>query len=154
MSVPQNAKLSERMAILSAILPQVTTSAGGTVTSSSFNITGTTSQYFGRVLACALVASTNIYTTLLISQSQSAGTAVSTLASQTNTGNSTFVVEYDLNSYTQALTDTTNTWIALRVICTTFSPVTISGLVLGADGRYDPAATWNCTNVAATINSV
>ncbi len=151
--VPQNSKLSERLAVLASSLPVTASTAGGTLTTSAVNIAGTNANFFGRYLAIATINSTNVATITLVKASDSALTSATAIATQTNSSTSTPVVLMDLNGTTQALSDTLNTYIALRIINTSATGA-MEGLILGSDGRYDPAQTWNYSGVNTNIPSV
>ena len=154
--VPQNSLMSERIAILATIRPQSTASTGGgTITSTAINIAGTNANFFSRMMAIAQFTSTNKVTVSLISGTDSAATLATSVASQTNlSSSSTDTVVIDLNPFTQALSDSTNTYIALRVACTSDGVMQVGGAIIGGDGRNDPASTYNASTVNTTIKSV
>ncbi len=152
--VPQNSKLSERLAVLASVLPPQTSTTGGTLTTSAVNLASTFGNFFGRYIGIGLVSSTNVATISLVKGSDSAVTLGTVIASQTNSSSNTPVVLADLNATTEVLNDTVNTYIALRITCTTAAPLACAGLIIGSDGRYDPAQTWNYSGVNATIPSV
>ncbi len=151
--VPQNSKLSERLAVVAYGLPVTASTAGGTLTTSAVNIAATSGNFFGRYLGVATISATNVATITLVKASDSALTGATAIATQTNASTSTPVVLFDLNGTTQALNDTLNTYIALRIVNTSATGA-MEGLILGSDGRYDPAQTFNASGVNATIGSV
>ncbi len=156
MSVPQNSKGSERMALLASITSVTGQgTVAGTVTSNAFNIAGTNNNYFSRFFVVANVSNTNKYTVQVVKASDSALTSATAITGLSQTGNSanTPVVLMDINGQTQALNDTLNTWLAVQVITTSAGNMAAGVEVLGLDGRYDPASNWN-TNTNAVIASV
>ena len=158
MSVPQNSKLSERLAVLATIAAQtVQGTSAGTVTSGVVNIasaTGASGNYFSRFLVLANVANTNVSTVQLLSSTDSALGGVTVIASQTMSSATVPNCLMDLNGTTQICSDTASTYIALRIVTTNAGPMLCSGAIIGGDGRFDPASTYNATTVNGTIKSV
>lgn len=149
--LPVNSKLSERLAILTGSLNIFT--AAGTLTSALFNMAATTGNFFGRFLVMGFSNSTGAITFNVLkgTAAASAGTAFLT---QTHSATTATVCLFDVNGSTQALSDTQNTFIGVQVINTNAGSCASGGYVLGGDGRYDPAQTWNANIVDATIGSV
>ncbi len=156
MSIPQNSKLSERLAVLASIISKtVQGTSAGTVTSSAFNIAGTNNNYFGRYLVAVNCSNTNIATVQVVKASDSAltsATAITGLSQTMNSSTNTMLL-MDINGATQALNDTLNTWLGVQVITTSAGAMLVGATVFGSDGRYDPASNWN-TLTNATIASV
>ncbi len=151
-----NSKLSERLAVLAATLP-ATSTAGGTITSSFVNIAGTTGsgQMFSRllILANAGNSATNAITVSVLKSTSSTGGGSTAIATQTATGTSTPIVEFDVNAFTQGLNDTNATYIGFSIV-STLGTLTGGGIILGGDGRYDPASTFNASNVTLSTSAV
>ena len=158
MSVPQNSLLSERLAILATTLPSQGT-AGGTLTSGYVNIVLDTNSSkgfaFSRLLALATVQTdgTTVTTVSVQKASDSSGTGAATLISQTVSSTATPVVEFDINPFTQALNDTSKTYLAVKIVSTTGNQAS-SGMIIGGDGRYDPASYWNAAGVVLSTSTV
>ena len=151
--IPQNSRLYERIAVVASTLPVTASTSGGTLTTSAVNIATTSGNFFGRYLGIATINSTNVATIQLIKGSDSAVTLATVIASQTNSSTTTPVVLLDVNGTTQALNDTVNTYIALRIINTSATGA-MEGLILGSDGRYDPAQTYNYSGVNSNIATI
>lgn len=154
--VPGNSKVTERMAVLAALLPQDNGTNPATLTGTGVNIAGTNGQFFSRYLIAALVNDTNKVTVTVVKASDSAMTGATAITglSQTNNSTATPVILFDVNATTQALNDTLNTFIAPRIVTTSNGQVIGAALTIGADGRFDPSVYWNGSQVNTTINSV
>ncbi len=155
MGVSINSLISERNAIVASALPTSTTTGGGTLTTGAVNIAATSGNFFGRYFGVAMINSSNKATATLIKGSDSAVTLATVIASQTIGSTTNYVALFDLNGATEYLNDTANTYIALRIAATVNSAVPgFSGCIVGADGRYDPAYSWNASTVISPIVSV
>jgi hypothetical protein len=156
-----NSKLSERLAVLAYTRP-IRGTSGGTITTTGFSIaassTNQSASLFTKLLAVANVdngtTSADTATIDIVKASDSALTGATAITglSQTMSGTTAPVCIFDINSATQYLNDTQNTFIGLRVRQTA-GVVTASGIIYGSDARYAPTATYNAGTLS-TINSV
>ncbi len=159
MSVAQNSLLSERLAILATMLPVAATAGGGTLTSGYVNIVLDTNSskgvMFSRLLAVAnvLTDGTTVTTVSIQKATDSSGSGAATLISQTVASTATPCVIFDINPFSQALTDTSKTYLAVKIVNTTGATGS-SGIIIGGDGKYDPASYWNAAGVVLSTNTV
>lgn len=161
--IPHNSLLSERLATLGALNP-VSITAGATLTSSYVNLIGTTNgKFFGRLIAYAQAGlgtsnGTNAVSFAVVKASDVTGTGATAIATTSYTSTNGVIIEFDING---ALVDTSKPCVAIQASFagTTGSSVVISGLIVGSDGRYDPALSYNLTSTTSittvsTIGSV
>ncbi len=156
MGTPVNSKLSERLAVVATSLPTTNATNGFTLTSSAVNIAATSGNFFGRYFGIAQVNTTATCTITVIKGSDSAVTLGTAIATQTNGSTATPVVVFDINGATENLNDSANTYLAIRIVNTqaTVGASAAAALIIGGDGRFDPAFTYNSSGVNATIPSV
>lgn len=145
-----NVKISEEVAVIATSIPANST-AGGTITSDLVNIAGGgTTNMFDRLLILANATCTNLFTLKLLSNTANSTTSATVVASNTvstaNVAAGIVCVEADVNAFSQALNDTTNTYIGAQLVATT-GTLTGSVVIMGAAGRYNPASNFTASGV-------
>jgi len=154
MSIPNNSLLSERLNVLGALSP-VALTAGATLTSSYVGLQAANGNLSQRYLGVVSVNSTNTATVQVVKASDTSGTGATAIATYSYATTNGEAVLFDINGVN---VDTSKPYIALRVSAAA-AAVAVSGIILGGDGRYDPASSYNLTSTtsfttASTINSV
>lgn len=159
--VPNNSLLSERLAFLGLLPPTALTAATVVASSPYFSVLATNGNLFQRYFAAVQLNGTNGTGTVsvaLYKASDTSGTGSATvLAAQTFTGtasgvptntSSILMTGFDINGTSF---DTSKPFLSIQV--TGGISDTVSGFVIGSDGRYDPASSYNAVGVQ-TVNAV
>lgn len=159
--VPNNSLLSERIAFLGFLVP-VTPSAVTVVASSPyFSVLATNGNLFQRYFAAVQLGAssgTNTATISLYKASDTSGTGSATVVAnvtylgtasgvQTNTA-SILLSGFDING---TAFDTAKPFVSLQVSGVVSG---VSGFIIGSDGRYDPATSYNIGGQVAITNAV
>lgn len=160
--VPNNSLISERIGILALLPPTTPTAVTSVVSSPYFSVLATNGNLFQRYLAVVQlsgVSNTNTISIGLYKASDTSGTGSATISAlQTFTGTtsgiitntaSVMVTEFDVNG---TAFDTSKPFLSIQVTGTVQS---VAGMVIGEDGRYDPASSYNLTGTQVkSINAV
>lgn len=145
--VPNNSKLSERLAILTQISSVTLTTATTAVTSSYISIAGSTGtghgSRFGRFMAAYQIGDNGtgavVVNLLKATDVNGSGAAVVTTntLSATNADSAVFLIDYN-----GQLIDTASPWIALQITQTGLT-CPVAAVLLASDCRYEPASSFN-----------
>lgn len=154
MSVPGNSLLSERLAVL-AVLNPIALSSSSAV-SAYVTMAGNTNvpsgSLFQRLLALVQLGDNGTGTVTVsaykASDTSGTGSAAIYTASFAATNADNRIIELDLNAALGALTDTSKICVAVSASVDA-GGCPVSAIILGGDGRYEPASGYN-TALTAT----
>ena len=154
--VPGNSLLSERIAWLALMPPTALTAATSVASTPYFSVQATPGNLFQRYFAAVQLAgtsNTNAVSIALYKASDTSGTGSATVSVQTYSGtnvsittNTASILCYSLDINGDIAVGT-NCFYSMQV--SGVAAATVSGFVIGSDGGYDPASSYNVNkNVA------
>lgn len=142
-------RISERLAVVSRIAPQSINATSVTCAYVSPSVLG----QFGRLIAIAQTGenSTGDVTMSLVKASDGSGTGAEVVSSASVLAaaagdNQDVMLNFDVNTV-----DVAKPYVALRITVSS-STCLVSGVVLAADGRYEPASEHNADSVSEVVD--